>query len=107
MSVIFLKRFLKRPLQVASIIPSSRVLVRRVADWIDFSEPRVVVEFGPGEGCHTRELVRRMDSDSRLLLFELDPELAQHLKVQFASERRVTVLNADAANLRGELARRG
>ena len=34
---------------------------------------------GPGEGCHTREIVRRMHPESRLILFELDPELAQHL----------------------------
>ena len=107
MSVIFLKRFLQRPFQVASIIPSSRALIRRVADRIDFTRPRVIVEFGPGEGCHTREIVRRMHTDSDLLLFELDPELADHLREQFRENPRVTVLNADAANLRDELTKRG
>ena len=107
MSVIFLKRFLKRPFQVASIVPSSRALVRRVADRVDFDRARVIVEFGPGEGCHTRELLRRMHPDAHLLLFELDPELAQHLGEQFSSNQRVTVLNADAADVAGELARLG
>ncbi len=107
MSVIFLKRFLKRPFQVASIVPSSRALVRRVADRIDFKRARVIVEFGPGEGCHTRELLQRMQPDAHLLLFELDPELAEHLRKQFAHNRRVAVMNADAANLQDELHRRG
>ena len=107
MSVIFLKRFLQRPFQVASIIPSSRALVRRVADRMDFSKPRVIAEFGPGEGCHTREIVQRMPAGSALLLFELDPELAAHLEAQFADHPGVTVLHADAATLREELARRG
>ncbi|MCE9608617.1 MAG: methyltransferase domain-containing protein [Chthoniobacter sp.] len=107
MSAIFLKRFLQRPFQVASIIPSSRTLIRRVADKMDLSQPRVIVEYGPGEGCHTREIVRRMHPDSHLILFELDPELAQHLEEQFRPDRRVTVLNADCATLAAELAQRG
>lgn len=107
MSAIFLKRFLQRPFQVASIIPSSRVLVNRVANRMDFSKPRVIAEFGPGEGCHTREIVRRMAPGSELLLFELDPELADHLSVQFRDHANVTVLNADAALLSTELERLG
>lgn len=107
MSAIFLKRFLKRPFQVASIIPSSRALIRKVAGKMDFSGPRVIAEFGPGEGCHTREIVSRMDADSRLLLFELDPELADHLRVQFAGDSRVTVFDHDAAKLPHDLADQG
>src|SRR5438270_227802 len=37
MSVLFFKQFLKRPLQIASIVPSSKVLVERVANKIDFA----------------------------------------------------------------------
>ena len=107
MSAIFLKRFLRRPFQVASIIPSSRALIRRVASKMDFSKPRVIVEYGPGEGCHTREIVRQMHPDSQVILFELDPELAQHLDEQFCGDTRVTILNADAADLSCELAKRG
>nr|MDQ6940844.1 methyltransferase [Verrucomicrobiota bacterium] len=72
MSVLFLKRFLQRPFQVASIIPSSKALVDRVASKMDFSEPRVIAEYGPGEGVHSREIARRMSPHSQLLLFELD-----------------------------------
>jgi phospholipid N-methyltransferase len=107
MSAIFLKRFLQRPFQVASIIPSSRALIRRVVEKMDLSKPRVIVEYGPGEGCHTREIVRRMHPDSQVILFELDPELAQHLDEQFRDDPRVTVLNADCATLPGVLSARG
>src|SRR5687767_3975589 len=107
MSAIFLKRFLQRPFQIASIIPSSRALIRRVAGKIDFSQPRVIVEYGPGEGCHTREIVRQMHPGSKLILFELDPELARHLEAQFRHDSRVTILNQDAALLSQELLKRG
>ncbi len=107
MSSLLFKRFLARPLQVAYILPSSKALIRKVMSKLDFSQPRIIVEFGPGEGCHTRELARQMHPDSRLLLFELDPELADHLKEQFAGDPRVEVLNTNAANLKEELSKRG
>jgi len=59
----------------------------------------VIAEFGPGEGCHTREIVRRMHPQSRLMLFELDAELCDHLRKHFRHDHRVEVLNADAADL--------
>jgi phospholipid N-methyltransferase len=107
MSVLFFKRFLQRPFQVASIIPSSKALVERVSSKMDFSQPRVIAEYGPGEGVHTREIVRRMTADSTLLMFELDPDLSRDLERQFASDSRVHVINGDAARLPDELARLG
>ena len=83
MSALFLKRFLQRPMQVASIIPSSRALIRKVVGKMDLSVPRVIAEFGPGEGCHTRAIAQTMHPEAQLLLFELDPELA------LASQRAV------------------
>jgi phosphatidylethanolamine/phosphatidyl-N-methylethanolamine N-methyltransferase len=107
MSALFFKRFLQRPFQVASIIPSSKALVERVASKMDFRQPRVIAEYGPGEGVHSRELARRMDANSQLLLFELDPAFSRDLKRQFADDPRVHVFNGDAASLTDELQRGG
>lgn len=107
MSVLLFKRFLAKPFQVAYILPSSKILTRRVAAKCDFSEPRILVELGPGEGCHTREIIKRMHPGSRLFLFEIDPVLAEHLRKQFANDPRVEVLQQDAALLKEELQKRG
>jgi len=106
-STLFFKRFLKRPFQIASIVPSSKALVERVACKMDFSQPRVIAEYGPGEGVHSREIARRMTSDSHLLLFELDQAFARDLKRQFADDSRVNVIHGDAASLPLELKHRG
>src|SRR5712691_12055680 len=68
MSVLFFKRFLQRPFQIASIVPSSKALVESVASKIDFSRPRVIAEYGPGEGVHSRAIACRMNAESQLLL---------------------------------------
>lgn len=107
MSVLFFKRFLSRPLQVASIIPSSKALVERVASKMDFTIPRVIAEYGPGVGVHSHEIARRMSADSQLLLFELDGALARDLEKQFAGDHRVHVCHADAAQLLREMQSRG
>ncbi|HEV8423052.1 MAG TPA: rRNA adenine N-6-methyltransferase family protein [Chthoniobacterales bacterium] len=107
MSALFFKRFLQKPFQIASIIPSSKALVERVAGKMDFSRPRTIAEYGPGEGVHSRELAARMDGDSKLFLFELDRAFSSDLKRQFSDDSRVHVINRDAATLPEEMARHG
>ena len=106
MSTLFFKRFLKRPFQIASIVPSSKAMVERVSSKMDFTQPRVIAEYGPGEGVHSREIARRMTPDSHLLLFELDAALARALERQFSADPRVHVIHGDAASLPFELKRR-
>lgn len=99
MSLLFFKRVLANPLRIGYVVPSSPFLTTMVAKRLDFSKPRVIVELGPGEGCHTRKIVKRMSADSKLILFELDEELAQHLEKYFAKDPRVTVLHTDALHM--------
>ena len=106
MSALFFKRFLQKPFQIASIVPSSKAMVERVAEKIDFDRARVIAEYGPGEGVHSREIARRMGPDAQLLLFELDPAFSRDLERQFADDPRVHVINQDAARLPQELKRR-
>src|SRR6202011_3919783 len=107
MSALFFKRFLKRPFQIASIVPSSRALVERVSDKIDFDQARMIAEYGPGEGVHSRAIARRMRPDCQLLLFEIDPAFSRDLRRQFSDDSRVHVINDNAARLSVELRRRG
>ncbi len=99
MSLLFFKRVLANPMRIGYIVPSSPFLTRQTARRMDFSKPRVVVELGPGEGCHTRQIAKRMGPDSKLILIELDHELAAHLRKHFASDSRITVHNIDAEQL--------
>ena len=81
--------------------------MERVASKMDFSQARVIAEYGPGEGVHSREIARRMSADSHLLLFELDAAFSRALERQFAGDPRVHVIHGDAASLPFELKRRG
>ncbi|MFP3873230.1 MAG: class I SAM-dependent methyltransferase [Thiohalophilus sp.] len=69
---IFLQQFLKHPLQVGSIIPSSRFLERRIIEASDVASAKVVVELGPGTGGTTHALLNAMPRNARLLSIELN-----------------------------------
>ena len=99
MSLLFFKRVLANPVRVGYIVPSSPFLTRQTAKFIDFSKADTVVELGPGEGCHTRRIVRRLKKHSKLILIELDEHFAEHLEQQFAHDDRVTVVQDNALHL--------
>ena len=102
-ATLLFRRFLADPLKVAYVVPSSKGMVKRVLERMDFERGRVFVEFGGGEGCYTRQIARRMSPEAKLLVFELDPHLADHLRHQFRNDPRVLVYQSDAALFRDEL----
>lgn len=104
MSLLFLKRVLANPVQVGYIVPSSPFLTRQTARFIDFSKAQTVIELGPGEGCHSRRILRRMKPNTRLVLIELDEHFVKHLQEQFLDDDRVTVVQANALDLAETLA---
>lgn len=106
-ATLLFRRFLADPLKVAYVVPSSKALVKRTLGHMNFTKGRVFVEFGGGEGCYTREIAKRMDPDAKLLVFELDPHLAEHLRRQFHGDSRVMIFQSDAALFRDEMHKLG
>ncbi|MEJ2170346.1 MAG: hypothetical protein P8X90_33010 [Desulfobacterales bacterium] len=71
----FLNEFLKHPLQIASIIPSSRSVERRIVETAGVNFSNSIIELGPGTGGTTRAILRAMAPQARLLSIEINPRL--------------------------------
>ena len=95
--IAFLQGFLRRPGQVASVVPSSRFLERRLVSLADVKRARLVVELGPGTGGTTRAILAALPADARLLCIELDPDFARLLKRE--SDARLIVHEGSAEAL--------
>jgi phospholipid N-methyltransferase len=71
--LVFIQEFLKHPLQIGSVIPSSRFLERRIVEAVGADSAKVIIELGPGVGGVTRAILRAMPQDAKLLSIEINP----------------------------------
>lgn len=101
--MIFLKKFLKHGTRVASIAPSSPQMARELCRYVDPSSPQVILELGAGTGAVTKQIVRQMHPQSRLIAVEIDPDFAKRLRASITS-RNVEVLVEDVTHLHDTLA---
>lgn len=100
--LLFARNFVKHPRMLGSVIPSSRFLIDEVLDPIDWDRADVVVEYGPGVGTFTVELLRRMKPDAHLVVLETNHDFVRFLKTSFR-DPRLHVVSESAANTDGVL----
>ncbi len=100
----FVSGFLRRPLIVGAIAPSSRRLAEAMIPAIDLESAGTVVELGAGTGAITQTLRQRVGPRTRLIAVELQGGSAQRLRQRF---RDLQVISDSAENLRHHLDRLG
>ena len=91
----FFRQWLKNPLGMAAISPSSPQLARQMMSELPRGARRVI-ELGGGTGVFTRALLEHGIAPADLLVLELNEELHQHLQRHFP---QVQVACADARDL--------
>jgi len=91
---------------LGSIVPSSRFLVNAVLESVEWSRARVIVEYGPGVGTFSAEILRRMRRDATLVVIETNRDFVQFLGEELADPRLV-VEHDSAENVQEILERRG
>ena len=95
-AALFFRRWLSNPLQMGSIIPSSPKLGALIAKQIDKRSSSLILELGAGTGAITKSLISAGISPGRIVVVEIVPEMADHLRAKFS---QTSVLQADAFNL--------
>lgn len=79
MTISYIKNFIADK-NVGSITPTSSFCVKRICNKIDFESARLIVEFGPGGGCFTRHLLKKLHPDAKLVAIDLNDEFIDVLK---------------------------
>ena len=93
---MFLRRWLANPLQMGSVIPSSAALSRRIVRHTRCVGDEAVLELGAGTGVISRALLEGGVPPERLIVVEIVPEMANHLRDALPG---VLVIEGDARNL--------
>src|ERR1700736_484566 len=97
-ALLFARNFFRHPRMLGSIVPSSRFLIKQLLEPVDWAQARVIVEYGPGVGSITTEILRRMRPDASLIAIETNPEFVSFLRSS-AVDERLHVVEASAESV--------
>jgi phospholipid N-methyltransferase len=87
----FLRGFLKHPVMVGSIIPSSRILIEKMLGPVDWDETKLFVEYGPGVGTFTRPILDKLGEDATLIAIDTNADFIRYLREDIDDPRLVAV----------------
>jgi len=95
--VRFLRSWIERPLSIGAVTPSSKMLARTMARYVDPLSDGPVVELGPGTGPVTEALLEAGVAPARLVLVEFNPGFCRILQSRYPE---ATLVQGDAYSLR-------
>jgi phosphatidylethanolamine/phosphatidyl-N-methylethanolamine N-methyltransferase len=95
--VRFIRSWIERPLSIGAVTPSSKMLARAMARYVDPHSDGPVVELGPGTGPVTAALVESGVDPSRLVLVEFNPAFCRILRARYPD---ATLVQGDAYSMR-------
>jgi phospholipid N-methyltransferase len=96
--LLFARNFFRHPRMLGSIVPSSRFLIKQLLEPINWGRARVIVEYGPGVGGITAEVLRRLRADATLIAIEMNPDFVGYLRSSI-KDRRLQLVQGSAAQV--------
>ena len=92
----FLKEFIVRPGVIGAVAPSSVHVARKMVAGLDLANAAAVVEFGPGSGVFTGEILRHIGAQTKFFAIERNAAMAALVRDRFPG---VVVHEENAANI--------
>jgi phospholipid N-methyltransferase len=93
---MFLKGFLKHPVMVGSVIPSSETLITHMLGRVDWASTRLFVEYGPGVGTFCPHILKRLPADAVYIAIDTNPDFITYLSETILDTRFRPVLGSAA-----------
>lgn len=101
---LFLRAWLRAPLRIAALAPSSATTGAVMARLVERARPGPILDLGAGTGAIGQALLAAGLPPGRLIMVEREPQLAAHLRKRFPTVR---VVECNAVELGSALAARG
>jgi phospholipid N-methyltransferase len=103
---MFFRGFIKHPVMVGSVIPSSKLLIDKMLSPVDWQNCKLFVEYGPGVGTFTQHILDRLAPDATLLTIDTNSDFTEFLNGKF-TDSRLQAVTGSAADVRQIMAERG
>jgi phospholipid N-methyltransferase len=93
----FLRGFIKHPVMVGSVIPSSKVLIEKMLQPVDWENTKLFVEYGPGVGTFTQQILDRLAPDATVLTIDTNADFTTYLNRKIRDNRLIAVTGSAAS----------
>ncbi len=80
---------------IGALAPSSKYLVKKMLEPVDFNKSLKILELGPGTGVITKQILGKLNSSSELVSIELNDEFCAQLKSLESDNFSVLKANAE------------
>ena len=94
--MLFTKEAIKKINTVGSLKPSSKYLIRKCLKDLDFTKNQIIVEFGAGSGNFTEEILQRITTDSKLIVYETNQNFYEHCLKKFKNYKNFEIHHLSA-----------
>ncbi|PEY28132.1 SAM-dependent methyltransferase [Bacillus anthracis] len=100
MNVIrFMQEYVKQPRMIGAILPSSKQLAKQMVSSICFKKAKCIIEFGPGTGIFTEELMKQRYPGTILILIEQNQAFYKKLSKKYMYKENVYIVHDSAENV--------
>jgi len=94
----FFRGFLKHPVMVGSVMPSSDRLISRMLAPVDWANCKVFVEYGPGVGTFCGPILDRLAPDAQLIAIDTNADFIGYLR-DGIRDSRFSAVHGSAADV--------
>src|SRR3546814_12424768 len=88
---MFVRGFIKHPVMVGSIVPSSPTLIRHMLRPVDWKNTKLFVEYGPGVGPFCRPVLEHLPGDATLIAIDTNEDFIDYLTKYIRDSRFIAV----------------
>lgn len=103
---MFIRGFLKHPVMVGSVMPSSQKLIDKMLGRVDWANTKLFVEYGPGVGTFCPTILDLMGPDAHYIAIDTNPDFIRYLR-HTITDPRFFAVHGSAADVRQIIADHG
>ena len=92
----FILNAIKNPKVTGTLLPSQKFLIKKLTAPIRKDECKYILELGAGNGCVTKEILKKINKNCILLSFEINEKLTRKYRFR---KKNLIVINDDVENM--------
>ncbi|QSB08724.1 methyltransferase domain-containing protein [Lysinibacillus fusiformis] len=98
-NLLFIFQYIFNPRSVGAILPSSKYLSKKMINDINFEKAKYIVEYGPGTGIFTENIIKNKKTTTKVVLIENNKNFYTLLQEKYKNVDNTIIVYDSAENV--------